>query len=97
MGVRSYEEVNRSIYSPAKHSRNPICAVIRLQAQGLLTGRIPHTHHEDKARVDDSLDQAEEEAVYSDASEVVARGCRHEQTAPYCVSRLDKVHFLERA
>ena len=97
MGVRSYKEVNRSFYSPAEHSRNPIRAVIRLQAQGLLTGRIPHTHHEDKARVDDSLDKPKEEAVDSNTNKVVARWCRHEQTAPYCVSRLDKLHILERA
>lgn len=77
MGVR-HEDVKRSLYSPAEHSGDTIRAIVRLQAQGLLTGRIPHTHHEDKARVDDSLDQAEEEAVYRDASEVVARWRGHE-------------------
>lgn len=81
------------MYSPAEHSRDTIRAVIRFQAQRLLTGCIPHTHHEDEARVDDSFDKAEEEAVNGDASEVVACWCGHEQAAPYCACRSEEFRY----
>lgn len=79
-----FEDKTRTLYSPAKHSRNTVGAVVRFQAQGLLTGCVPHTHHKHKTWVDDGLNKAEEETVDSDASEVVACRRGHEQATPYC-------------
>lgn len=86
---RLWEDGVWSLYSPTEHSGNTVRAVVRFEAQGLLTCRVPHTHHEDEAWVDDGFDEPEKEAVDGDASKVVACRRGHEQATPYCGLRLE--------
>lgn len=87
------EDIYLSIYLPSEHRCNTIRAVVRFQAQWLLTSPIPHAHHKDKTRVDDGFDKAEEKAVDGDAREVVACRCCHEQPTPNCICTLEKFPY----
>jgi hypothetical protein len=60
-----------------EHGGDSVGAVVDLQAQRLLLGRVPHRHDQDESGVNCGFDETQHEAVGSNSGKVRARRCCH--------------------
>jgi hypothetical protein len=66
----------------AEHCCDAVCAVVDLETEGLLGGRVPHGHEKYETGVDGCFDGAEEETVGCYATERDACWSCDEDYAP---------------
>ena len=73
---------DRITNEPTKHGRDPICAVVGFETEGLFGGGVPNGYHEDEPGVYGCFDRAQQEAVCGYAREGGACRCADEDYTP---------------
>ena len=81
LGQAAIDVPDRVTKKSAEHRGDSVGAVVNIQTQRLLLGRVPHRHDQDESGVDCGFDETQHEAVRSDSGKVRARrGCHQNDT-----------------